>query len=102
VTNSKWGKLYIITLNSVKTLARESTDLNVTDILDKIENDVIHGKYEESAPEYGIDVKAMLDLKNSPVKMLDDLADLRNFARQLCGKYKTAHEGSCEGCRWKR
>ena len=31
-----------------------------------------------------------------------DIADLRNFACQLCGKYKTAHLGSCDGCRWKK
>jgi len=30
-----------------------------------------------------------------------DIADLRNFACQLCGRYKTAHEGSCDNCRWR-
>jgi hypothetical protein len=29
------------------------------------------------------------------------IADLRNELCLKCGKYKTAHEGSCEGCRWK-
>jgi hypothetical protein len=29
-----------------------------------------------------------------------EFSDLRNFACQLCGKYKTAHEGSCNGCKW--
>lgn len=27
---------------------------------------------------------------------------LRNELCLKCGRYKTAHEGSCEGCRWKR
>ena len=31
-----------------------------------------------------------------------DIADLRNFACQLCGKYKTAHKGTCGGCRWRK
>jgi len=29
-----------------------------------------------------------------------DIADLRNELCLKCGKYKTAHEGSCDGCRW--
>ena len=31
-----------------------------------------------------------------------DIADLRNELCLKCGKYKTAHEGSCDGCRWKK
>ena len=31
-----------------------------------------------------------------------DNADLRNELCLLCGKYKTAHEGSCDGCRWRK
>lgn len=27
--------------------------------------------------------------------------DCRNELCYKCGKYKTAHLGSCEGCRWK-
>mgnify|MGYP003291450199 CR=1 FL=1 len=30
-----------------------------------------------------------------------DLKDLRNEFCNKCGKYKTAHLGSCDGCRWK-
>ena len=30
-----------------------------------------------------------------------DNADLRNELCLKCGRYKTAHEGSCDGCRWK-
>jgi len=29
-------------------------------------------------------------------------SDLRNFACQLCGKYKEAHNGACDGCRWRK
>ena len=31
-----------------------------------------------------------------------DIADLRNELCLKCGKYKTAHLGSCDGCRWKK
>ena len=31
-----------------------------------------------------------------------DNADLRNELCLRCGKYKTAHEGACDGCRWER
>jgi len=39
---------------------------------------------------------------NEASALKNDIADLRNFACQLCGRYKTAHEGSCDGCRWKK
>lgn len=26
---------------------------------------------------------------------------IRNELCQRCGRYKTAHEGACDGCRWK-
>ena len=28
--------------------------------------------------------------------------DCRNELCLKCGRYKTAHEGSCDGCRWKK
>lgn len=30
------------------------------------------------------------------------LRDLRNELCQYCGKYKHAHEGACDRCRWKQ
>lgn len=30
-----------------------------------------------------------------------DIADLHNELYLKCGKYKTAHEGACDGCRWR-
>ncbi len=29
------------------------------------------------------------------------LSVLRNELCQLCGKYRQAHEGACDGCRWR-
>lgn len=31
-----------------------------------------------------------------------EIEALRNELCQYCGKYKQAHEGACNGCRWKQ
>ena len=31
-----------------------------------------------------------------------ELHAMKNEPCQLCGKYKNAHEGACDGCRWKQ
>ena len=33
--------------------------------------------------------------------LASDIADLRNELCLKCGRYKTAHLGSCDGCRWR-
>ena len=30
------------------------------------------------------------------------LASMRNELCYLCGKYREAHNGACDGCRWKK
>ena len=30
-----------------------------------------------------------------------ELSDMRNELCCLCGKYREAHNGACDGCRWK-
>ena len=30
-----------------------------------------------------------------------ELRDMKNALCQYCGKYKQAHEGACDGCRWR-
>ena len=30
-----------------------------------------------------------------------ELADMRNELCYMCGKYREAHNGACDGCRWK-
>lgn len=34
-------------------------------------------------------------------KLAADRKDLINELCQYCGKYKKAHEGACDGCRWR-
>ena len=31
-----------------------------------------------------------------------ELASMRNELCYLCGKYREAHNGACDGCRWKK
>ena len=31
-----------------------------------------------------------------------ELAVMRNELCYLCGKYRDAHNGACDGCRWKK
>ena len=31
-----------------------------------------------------------------------ELADMRNELCFKCGKYREAHNGACDGCRWKK
>lgn len=41
------------------------------------------------------------DLKARVESLKADLKDCRNELCLRCGQYKTAHLGSCDGCRWK-
>ena len=38
---------------------------------------------------------------NQSEKLLADLNVIRNELCQRCGKYRMAHKGACDGCRWK-
>ena len=40
-------------------------------------------------------------LFDSNMKLGADRKDLINELCQHCGKYKQAHEGTCDGCRWR-
>lgn len=49
---------------------------------------------------------SQLDASNSRLiaaneKLAADRKALLNELCQYCGKYKHAHEGACDGCRWK-
>ncbi len=40
-------------------------------------------------------------LRKEVNKLRAMLSDMRNELCELCGKYRMAHEGACDGCRWK-
>ena len=63
---------------------------------------------EAAAAEYGIDAQTMLTLAKSQIatakrncELRDENENLRNELCLKCGRYRTAHLGACDGCRWK-
>lgn len=64
--------------------------------------------YPDAAGNYecdylGREAASRLESQQAEIERLErENKELRNFACQLCGKYKTEHLGSCDGCRWHR
>lgn len=52
------------------------------------------------------DIKELLDIAtsktNKVLQLKEELHAMKNALCQYCGKYKQAHEGACDGCRWKQ
>ena len=77
----------------------------------KLQGDLIMSNAEllktrEELEEHYDRVVGQLDAINSGLmaaneKLAADRKALINELCQYCGKYKQAHEGSCDGCRWK-
>lgn len=38
---------------------------------------------------------------NKVLQLKEELHAMKNELCQYCGKYKHAHEGACDGCRWR-
>lgn len=59
--------------------------------------------YEDTALTPG-DIKELLDMAVSKtdkvLRLKEELHTIKNELCQYCGKYKQAHEGACDGCRW--
>lgn len=51
------------------------------------------------------DIKELLDMAVSKtdkvLRLKEELHTIKNELCQYCGKYKQAHEGACDGCRWR-
>lgn len=60
--------------------------------------------YEDTGLTPG-DVKDLLDMAasktNKVLRLKDELHAMKNELCQYCGKYKQAHEGACDGCKWR-
>lgn len=56
------------------------------------------GNEWETPITLGDDLTAAADLIEAQQRQI---AALRNELCQHCGKYRQAHEGACDGCRWK-
>lgn len=51
------------------------------------------------------DIKELIELSvaktNKVLQLKEELHAMKNELCQYCGKYKHAHEGACDGCRWR-
>lgn len=60
--------------------------------------------YEDTGLAPG-DIKELLDMAVSKtdkvLRLKEELHTMKNELCQYCGKYKQAHEGACDGCRWR-
>ena len=55
---------------------------------------------EESCEEYG-QTLLMREAADSLEDLRKENCTLRNELCLKCGRYREAHNGSCDGCRWK-
>ena len=60
--------------------------------------------YEDTGLTPG-DIKELLDVAvsktNKVLRLKEELHTIKNELCQYCGKYKHAHEGACDGCKWR-
>ena len=60
--------------------------------------------YEDTGLTPG-DIKELLDMAvsktNKVLRLKKELHTIKNELCQYCGKYKKAHEGACDGCKWR-
>ena len=60
--------------------------------------------YEDTGLTPG-DIKELLDMAvwktDKVVRLKEELHTMKNELCQYCGKYKQAHEGACDGCKWR-
>lgn len=60
--------------------------------------------YEDTGLTPG-DIKELLDVAvsktNKILRLKEELHTMKNELCQYCGKYKHAHEGACDECRWR-
>ena len=46
-------------------------------------------------------VALLMTADDAICELYEKLLDCRNFLCEKCGKYRMAHVGNCDGCRWK-
>lgn len=60
--------------------------------------------YEDTGLTPG-DIKELLDVAasktNKVLRLKEELHAMKNELCQYCGKYKQAHDGACDGCKWR-
>ena len=52
------------------------------------------------------DIRELIELSvaktNKALRFEEELRAIKNELCQYCRKYKKAHEGACDGCRWRK
>lgn len=65
---------------------------------------VDYAAYEDTGLTPG-DIKELLGVAvsktNKVLRLKEELHTIKNELCQYCGKYKQAHEGACDGCKWR-
>lgn len=60
--------------------------------------------YEDTGLTPG-DIKELLDMAVSKtdkvLRLKEELHDMKNELCQYCGEFKHAHDGACDGCKWR-
>lgn len=87
---------------------RNLLDLAAADLIENqqrhIEALMRPAAYEDTGLAPG-DIKELLDMAVSKtdkvLRLKEELHTIKNELCQYCGKYKHAHEGACDGCRWR-
>lgn len=46
-------------------------------------------------------IKMAASKTNKVLQLKEEMHAMKNELCQYCGKYKQAHEGACDGCRWR-
>lgn len=46
-------------------------------------------------------IKMATSKTNKVLQLKEELHAMKNELCQYCGKYKRAHEGACDGCKWR-
>ena len=84
--------------NLVNALRKHAADRIEVQVKAKMERDIIGATrtaFERSADRIAAAEESALILKK-------EIEKLRNELCLKCGNYTLAHEGACNGCRWKR
>jgi len=62
----------------------------------------ITGNKRATRKQYAVELAKALEKYEDTNLTPSDIADLRNELCLTCGRYKEAHNGACDGCRWER
>ena len=83
--------------------------IKLNELITDLGNALTAAEWPVKAAKYGDKVKLYdtreiyKDLVYAGMDLENQLSDLKDCVNELCfccGKYKKAHEGACDGCRW--